>query len=104
MFTTVLIGAFLTLGLSFWFHYQSGCAGDLKTSTFGDPIEAFRIESVAMLVLLGAMFLFATAYVLKSNLGLAPRTISAVVIMVVVFLVAFIPNIYFQNLGVASCH
>jgi Na+/pantothenate symporter len=104
IFIAALLGAITSTIISLWLMYQSGCAGDLKTGTYGDPIEALHIESMAMQVLFIAMNLYAMAYFLKSKESVPLRIIAALGIMVAVFVISFIPGVYFQGLGVASCH
>ena len=104
IFIAALLGAITSTIISFWLMYQSGCAGDLKTGTSGDPIEALRIESMAMQVMFVAMILYAMAYFMKSKESILLRIIGALGIMVIVFVISFIPGVYFQGIGVASCH
>ncbi len=104
IFIAALLGAITSTIISLWLMYQSGCAGDLKTGTYGDPIEVLRIESIEMQVLFIAMNLYAMAYYLKSKESVPLRIIAALGVMVAVFFISFIPGVYFQGLGFASCH
>ena len=104
LFIAAMLGAFTSTTISFWLMYQSGCAGDLKTGSYGDPIKALRIESIAMQVLFVAMILYAMAYYFKSKRSVLFRAVGALAIMVFVFVISFVPGVYFQSLGVTSCH
>lgn len=104
LFTVTLVGALIASALNFWLMFQSGCAGDLKTGSYGDPTEALRIELIAMSALMSAMILYAMAYLIKSKENVLFRAIGAIGIMIAVFVISFVPSVYFQGLGVASCH
>jgi hypothetical protein len=70
----------VSFAFSFWLMFRAGCAGDLKTGSYGDPQLALELESIAMpFFLLGAVGLMALTASLKrpmpQRIGIAAASV-----------------------------
>lgn len=87
-FALGLIGCFI------YFIVQSGCAGDLKAGSLGDPMEALRLESLAFGflgagVLTGTVAVAFVPYQTRTQRGISAGAffvVSVVALWVVAFL------------------
>jgi hypothetical protein len=63
------LGTLFAVGgaVTFFLMFQAGCAGDLKSGSFGDPYRALELERVAFLPLLVSASLGGAAIGLRSH-------------------------------------
>jgi hypothetical protein len=83
--------------------YQAGCAGDLKTGSYGDMAEALRLETrAAGFAGMGAILAVIVAVSLP-RLGSVKKIVGAASVVVVSYIVFLFCGVYFETAGVQTC-
>ena len=98
-----VLGAMTCFGMAMASMYEAGCAGDLKTGSYGDMAEALRLEARASSVAgVGAILAALVAGTLP-RLGSIGRVSSAASVIVVSYIFFLFLGVYFETSGVQSC-
>ncbi len=97
--SAILLGAIACFGMAMASMYEAGCAGDLKTGSYGDMADALRLETRA------AGFAILAALVAGSlpRLGPIKRIVGAASVIVVSYIVFLFCGVYFETSGVQAC-
>lgn len=90
-------------GVFLYFIIQSGCAGDLKGGSQGDPIEALRLEGVAFAFLAAGILIGSVAAALIPYQALTQRVISAVAFFGVAGITLWFVAFFIQEEAVRHC-
>ena len=99
----VVLGAIACFGMAMVSMYESGCAGDLKTGSYGDMAEAVRLEArAAGFAGMGAILAVVVAVSL-AQMALVKRIVGAVSVVVVSYIFFLFCGFYFATAGVQAC-
>jgi hypothetical protein len=96
------IASVASFGLSLWFSYQAGCAGDLKSGNYGDMQLALHYEGVSGYSLVGGTLLGVVAAILAGRSAPRIARIAAVGIIpaaIVLWLIGW----RMEDWGIESC-
>jgi hypothetical protein len=100
--SVVALASAASFGLSLWFSYKSGCAGDLKTGSYGDMQLALRYDADFGKSLIFGMVLGMSAPLVGGN-G-SPRIVGyAALCMVPVAIIVWLAGMQFSIWGVQAC-
>jgi len=84
------------------FAYKAGCAGDVKTGAFGDPVAALRLENESALALC-AMLLVGAASALIWPGSIAKRLMRGLACIPLSVFVWFALFLEVERLGLQAC-
>ena len=98
-----VLGAMACFGMAMDSMYEAGCAGDLKTGSYGDMAEALRLETRAAGVAgVGAILAALVAGTLP-RLGPIRRFFGVASVIVVSYVFFLFGGVYLETSGVQAC-
>lgn len=98
-----VLGAMACFGMAMASMYEAGCAGDLKTGSYGDMAEALRLETRAAGVAgIGAILAALVAGTLPRLVPIR-RFFGAASVILVSYVFFLFGGVYFETSGVQAC-
>jgi|SRR5215467_2541024 len=93
----------VSLAISFWLLFRSGCAGDLKTGSLGDPHLALELEKAALPFFVFGLICPLALIALLRHLSVQRRIAIAAAIVLLGVPVLWLVGVQFEVWGVQHC-